>query len=323
MPRQAQSIDPDTARRRRRANLLQSLVLIAGMVLLLAACGWIVAGWTGVLVAALVGGVSLAVSGHLSPGFMLRLFRARPLTRRDLPEVVEAVTVLAQRAGLERAPGIYYVSSPTLNAFSVGRGETAAVTVTTGLLRAMTLRELIGILAHEISHIRNNDVWVMGLADVLSRLTRSLSFLGVLLLILNLSLALAGRAQVSWILVLLLVSAPTLGSLLQLALSRTREFEADLSAARLTGDPVGLARALDKLERIQGRFWEDIFLGGRRIPDPSLLRSHPKTADRVRRLLELRVDTPPLEAGDERVWPRPRLPVPPTRPRHRASGLWY
>ena len=316
-------IDPDTARRRRRANLLQSLVLIAGMALLLAACGWIVAGWTGVLVAALIGGVSLAVSSHLSPRFMLRLFRAQPLTHRDLPEVVEAVAVLAQRAGLERTPGIYYVSSPTLNAFSVGRGETAAVTVTTGLLRAMTLRELIGILAHEISHIRSNDVWVMGLADVISRLTRSLSFLGVLLLILNLPLALAGQAQVSWILVLLLVSAPTLGSLLQLALSRTREFEADLSAARLTGDPVGLARALDKLERTQGRFWEDIFLGGRRIPDPSLLRSHPRTEDRVRRLLELRVETPPLRAEDAKVWPRPRLPALPSRPRHRASGLWY
>ncbi len=317
------SLDPETLRRHRLGNLLQSLVLIAGMALLLAACGWIVAGWHGVAVAAGLGALSLAISGRLSSGLMLRMFRARPLARRDLPEVFDAVAILAQRAGLEPPPRLYYVASPTLNAFSVGQGAQAAVAVTSGLLQAMTLRELIAILAHEISHIRHNDIWVMGLADVITRMTRSMSFLGLFFLIVNLPFALAGVAQVPWLLVILLLFAPTLGSLLQLALSRTREFEADLGAARLTGDPIGLARALERLERRQGRFWEDIFLGSRRIPDPSLLRSHPRTEERIRRLLDLRIETPPVETRDTAIWPRATLPPPPRRPRQRITGLWY
>ncbi len=317
------SVDSGALRRHRLGNLLQSLILIAGMALLLAACGWIVAGWTGVVVAAVLGALSLAISGRLSPGLMLRMFRARQLTRRALPEVVDAVAILARRAGLEPPPRLYYVASPTLNAFSLGRGREAVIAVTGGLLQAMTLRELIAILAHEISHIRHNDIWVMGLADVMTRMTRSMSFLGIFFLVLNLPFALAGVAQIPWLLVLLLLLAPTLGSLLQLALSRTREFEADLGAARLTGDPVGLARALERLERRQGRFWEDIFLGSRRTPDPSLLRSHPKTEERIRRLLDLRVETPPVETRDTAVWPGASLPPPPKRPRQRITGLWY
>ncbi len=323
MERPGPSLDPGALQRHRLGNLLQSLVLIAGMALLLAACGWIVAGWHGVAVAAGLGALSLAISGRLSSGLMLRMFRARPLARRDLPEVFDAVAILAQRAGLEPPPRLYYVASPTLNAFSVGQGRQAAVAVTSGLLQAMTLREVIAILAHEISHIRHSDIWVMGLADVMSRMTRSMSFLGIFFLIVNLPFALAGVAQIPWLLVLLLLFAPTLGSLLQLALSRTREFEADLGAVRLTGDPVGLARALERLERQQGRFWEDVFLGSRRIPDPSLLRSHPRTEERIRRLLDLRVEMPPIETRETAVWPRASLPPPPKRPRQRITGLWY
>lgn len=82
------------------------------------------------------------------------------------------------------------------------------------------------------------------------------------------------------------------GSLLQFALSRTREFDADLDAAGLTEDPIGLASALEKIERSQGRLWETIFLPGRRVPDPSLLRTHPDTQERMRRLLSLRGKVP-------------------------------
>ena len=88
-----------------------------------------------------------------------------------------------------------------------------------------------------------------------------------------------------WLLVLTLALAPTFVSLLQLALSRAREFDADIDAAGLTGDPVGLASALDKLQRRQGSLWETILMPGGRIPDPSLLRTHPKTEERIVRLL--------------------------------------
>ena len=319
------TLDADSAARRRLSNLLQSLMLIAGMALLLACCGWIIAGPDGVIVAALAGATSLAVSGRISPDLMLRLYRARLITARESPELIDIMAALTARAGLTRQPRLFYVSSPVLNAFSVGRGDHAAIAVTTGLLHAMTLRQLTAILAHEVSHIRHKDIWVMGLADIMTRMTRSMSLLGILLLIVNLPFAAAGVGAVPWALVLLLVFAPTLGSLLQLALSRTREFEADLGAVRLTGDPIGLAAALEKMERAQGRFWEDIFVGGRRIPDPSLLRSHPHTAERIRSLLELRAERHPgpLDMRETKVRPRRPFPRVPTRPRQRISGLWY
>ena len=239
-------------------------------------------------------------------------------------EIVEA---LAVRAELARRPRIYYVLSPLLNAFTVGRRDDAAVVLTSGLLQRLTLRELAAVLAHEVSHVCNDDTWVMGLADVMSRLTRSLSMLGLLLLLFNLPMAMTGRSGVPWLLVILLTIAPAIGTLLQLALSRTREYDADLQAAALTGDPEGLALALRKLERLQGRFWEDIVLPGRRSPDPSVLRTHPATEERVRRLLELR-PTPsgdlltPASAADWQA-DHSAIPESPRRPRWRRSGLWY
>ncbi len=87
--------------------------------------------------------------------------------------------------------------------------------------------------------------------------------------------------------IFVLVFAPTLSALLQLALSRTREFEADVEAVRLTGDPHGLISGLEKLERLSGNWFERVFMSGRRVPEPSLLRTHPSTTERIRRLLQL------------------------------------
>lgn len=91
-----------------------------------------------------------------------------------------------------------------------------------------------------------------------------------------------------WVAVIVLMAAPTIGGLLQMALSRTREYDADLGAAMLTGDPDGLASALLKLEHAQKRLWEGLMLPGGRIPDPSVLRTHPPTDERVRRLMALK-----------------------------------
>ena len=197
--------------------------------------------------------------------------------------------------------------------------------MTSGLLKALNLRELAGVLAHEISHVRHNDMRIMGLADMISRMTRTMSLIGMLLLMVNLPLIVAGAATVPWLLVLLLVFAPTIGSLLQLALARTREYDADIDAAGLTGDPLGLASALTKLERQGGRFWEEIVLPGRRIPDPSLLRTHPSTEERVRRLMDLQGHRPAMVLDLPEHHTAHHAAVPPhhSRPRWRRSGLWY
>ena len=152
------------------------------------------------------------------------------------------------------------------------------------MLRALTLREIAGVLAHEVSHIRNRDLWLMSVAYLAGRLTRLMSLFGVALVIVGLPLWLSGAGGVPLLLIPLLVFAPQITTLLQLALSRAREFDADLDAAGLTGDPEGLASALAKLERYQRSAWEQILFPGYRLPQPSVLRTHPPTEERVARL---------------------------------------
>lgn len=264
----------ERARRHKRRNRVQSALLLGGMAALLAACGWSLAGAGGVLWAFFAGGAGLLFAPRLSPEIALRLYGARPIHPAEMPELFVPLARIAARAGLPRPPRLHYVPSRMMNAFAVGRPEDAAIAVTDGLLRRLTLRELVGVLAHEVSHIRNDDLWIMGLADVIGRLTGAMSMAGMVLLLANLPLLLIGAVAVPWLLVALLVLAPALGGLLQLALSRTREFDADLDAAGLTGDPRGLASALAKLERYQGGLLETLFLPGRRIPDP-LAAAHP------------------------------------------------
>ncbi len=309
----------------RLRNILQSLLLIVGMASIAAVCAWTIWGAEGVIWAFAMVGLAMALSPTIPPGLVLSLYRARPLSEAEFPAGHAILRELAGRAKLPAVPRLYYVASSTLNAFALGGRRAAAVAVTDGLLRSLSLRELAGVLAHEISHIRYNDLWIMGLADTMSRATGWLSYLGIILLFLNLPLLLSGSPVVPWLLVLLLVFAPTLMALLQLGLSRAREYDADLSAAELTGDPAGLASALDKLERYQGRFWEEILMPGRRIPEPSVLRTHPPTEERVRRLLQLK-GAP--QAGLARR-PAAGIEVPlsirlvDAPPHWRWPGLWY
>ena len=246
------------ARIHRAKNVLQSLLLMLGMTAIAAACAWTIWGGEGVFWAFFGVALLLLLSPSVPPGVILSMYRAQEIPRHELPQVHAYLERLAGRAGLPSIPRLFYVPSSTLNAFAVGSPRSAAIAVTDGLFHTLSDREFLGVLAHEVSHIRNNDLWVMGLADVIGRVTSVFSYAGMLLLAINLPLLLIGASPVSWILVLLLVFAPTLMSLLQLALSRSREFDADLGAAELTGDPAGLASALHKMERYQGPFWEEL-----------------------------------------------------------------
>ncbi len=310
-------------RRHKWRNLFHSLLLLAGMALILALCGYALWGGEGVWWALAGGALAFLLSPQIPPEWVMRAYGARRVEGGVLPQVEALLATLAARAELPRVPALYWVPSRVLNAFAVGRPGRASIAVTDGLLRSLTLRELAGVLAHEVSHIRNDDLWLMQLADVMSRVTSLMSWLGQLLFLFNLPLALVGRATISWLLVFVLVFAPTLMALLQLALSRAREFDADLDAAALTGDPAGLASALAKLERLQGRFWEEIFFPGRRIPEPSLLRTHPPTEERIRRLLSLyEVEATPLVPEEPLHLPE-FLPPIGHGPRFRRFGLWY
>jgi len=317
---------PDRHRVGKRRNVGQSVLLLGGMLLILALCAWPLWGWQGVLWALLGGSLALLLTPSVSPEWLLSLYRAREVQPRELPGLLRLVETLARRAGLPASPRLFYIPSRTLNAFAVGKPERACIAVTHGLLETLDRRELAGVLAHEVAHVMNRDLWLMALADTVSRLTSLLSNLGLALLVLNLPLILAGRTVVPWTTVALLVFAPTAASLLQLALSRAREFDADLDGARLTGDPAGLASALAKLERRQGRFWEEVILPGRRMPDPSLLRTHPPGRERIQRLLALYAPAAGQlpEIGNV-AYDLPRYATAGllAAPRLRWHGLWY
>ncbi|MGI9384797.1 MAG: zinc metalloprotease HtpX [Methyloligellaceae bacterium] len=319
-------LDPAASRAHKTRNVIHSVVLIGGLGLLMGLCAWILWGWIGHLYALIAAAITILFGPRVAPEMVMRMYRARPVDRTRGGTLFQLVEELARRAELPAMPKLYVVPSAALNAFAVGRPDDASIAITQGLLRRLSLREVAGVLAHEMSHIRNNDLWIMGLADTFSRITQMMSWVGIFLLILNLPAALKGQVVVPWLAVLLLYFAPTIGSLLQLALSRAREYDADLEGAQLTGDPTGLASALDKLERYQGRFWEDMLMPGRRIPQPSLLRSHPPTEERVRRLLDLRrPELPPLRLP-QRASPADLLHgfvAMSPGPRFRWPGVWF
>ena len=205
-----------------------------------------------------------------------------------------------------------------------GSRSNAAIAVTDALARSLTPRELAGVLAHEVSHVAHDDVKVMAFADMVSRFTSFMSTVGLFSLFFNLfGVARAAGTQVPWFAVVVLLAAPTVGGLLQMALSRTREFDADLGAIALTGDPDGLASALAKLERAQGRVWENILLPSGRIPDPSVLRTHPLTSDRIARLRALRARRGAGRACSRRTAGLPHVARPSIIPKIRAHPGTY
>jgi heat shock protein HtpX len=321
-----QGVDNQAWQQHRWRNRLQSLALLAFMAGFLALLGWLLAGAGGVALLLAGGAFAVLFNPTVSPLWVMRLYGARRLDPVTAPGLSRVMTELARRAGLPAVPALYYLPSSTLNAFAVGTPGQSAVALTDGLLHRLGDRELVGVLAHEISHIQFNDLWVMGLADLFSRATSLLSLFGQFLLLLNLPLVLLGVATVSWWAVLLLIFAPHLSALAQLALSRTREYDADLNAAHLTGDPDGLASALVKIEHLQGGWLERILLPGRGIPEPSLLRTHPLTSDRVERLDALNPARPPLlrdlPPGGS-LYDRPTQRRVTRGPRWHLSGLWH
>jgi heat shock protein HtpX len=254
---------------------------IAGMTLLLAICGWIVGGTEG-FHQALTGGAPRPHGPVVARETIFRRFGARLLRPAELPGLFSILVGVCSRARLSRLPDIYCLPAPgDMNAYALGGPEGAAIILTEGLLRRMTCDEIAGILAHEVAHIRNNDIWTMSWAAALHRAIEWTSLTGLVLL----------RAQhngmaVNQPLAALLRAAPSIAQLLRLALSRTRELDADATALELTGDPRALIAVLDKLERHHAGF-PALPVASREEGTMRLLRSHPATSERVGALLSI------------------------------------
>ncbi len=305
-------------RRHRFVNTVHTWILTGGSLALLGVTAWAFGGAIALVYAVIFGGITLYLTSRVSPAMVLRMYKARPVGQFEFPAGYHIVAELAARAGLPATPKIYIVPSRLMNAFAVGRRDDSAIAMTDALVQGLTRRELAGVLAHEMSHIANEDLKVMAFADMVSRYTSIMSTVGIMSLVFNIGGLAAGAGMaVPWLAILILMASPTIGSLLQLALSRTREFDADLGAVMLTGDPDGLALALAKLERMQGRLWETM-LPGARIPDPSILRSHPPTKDRIERLMALK-----NTGANEPRTHRPAIPRPSVVPKIRRNRFDY
>ncbi len=280
-------LDRTALAKRRRKNAWQSIGLLAILFCLLALSGWAVAGGPGVLALVFFGAIILFLGPGLKAETTLKIIGGRPVTDIRAPQLLQALRTLASRSGLARAPSLWYLPTSVVNAFSVGSRKNSAIVVTAGLLNTLRGRRLAGVLGHEVSHVAGNDMYLIALADIATRMTGAMGRIGLLLALLYLPAYQMDAPTPPLLLIFVLVFSPPASALIQLALSRTREFEADANAAKLTGDPLGLASALMEMSRLGGDTWERLFMPGRRAPELSVLRTHPSTKERVRRLAEL------------------------------------
>ena len=268
-------------------NRIQSGLLILGMVLILALVGLLLGGPVGAGVAVALCVIVILFGPSVSPQILLRMYKAQPIPREASPHLHDLFHELVKRADLKTTPTLYYIPSRSLNAFATGTQSNSAVAITDGLLRILNGREVAGVLAHEISHIRHRDMRVLGVADTVSRIIATLSQIGQLMLLMAIPNFLMRGGLGLLVAALLLVFSPLISNLMQLALSRSREFNADLGAVRLTRDARGLASALAKLERVTSSTGSPWMIPGRkRAAAPAMLRTHPPTEERIKLIME-------------------------------------
>jgi heat shock protein HtpX len=277
----------DAARRRSLSALLEAVVVLAIMGALLGFCGFVLAGVAGVLWAAASGaGLLLAVRAVRLHG-LLRMLRATPLPAAEHAEVAGTLRELADRAGIRHAPRLYMVDSPAPIAFTVADRKGAALVVSASLLEQLTRREIAGIFAHELVHLRHSDIRLMQFAGVLRQATAMLTRVGMVLLLASLLARVLHWGELPLLPLLVLTLAPFAAGLLQLALARSREAAADLEAVELTGDPEGLISALSVMTRLQETEMRRMFPGARLLRLPAFLQDHPATSSRISRLSTL------------------------------------
>jgi heat shock protein HtpX len=226
-------------------NWLKTSLLMAAIVALFGTVGAMLGGAPGMIAALLLGGAMNLWAYWFSDKMVLRMYNAREVDEASAPGLHRMVRELAGRAQIPM-PRVYLIDEDQPNAFATGRNpENAAVAATTGLMRILTERELRGVMAHELAHILHRDILISTISATVAGAISSIAQLGMFF---------GGRDEdgrpgnpVVSILVMLL--APMAAMLIQFAISRAREFEADRGGARISGDPQDLASALEKIHR--------------------------------------------------------------------------
>lgn len=232
-------------------NAVKTVLLLGVLTGLLLAIGDALGGRQGLILALGIAGLMNFVGYFFSDKIALAMHHAQPVDEREAPELYAVVAELAQRAGIPM-PRLYVIPELQPNAFATGRSpKHAAVAVTEGLLRTMNRAELAGVLAHELAHVKNRDILTASIAATLA------GAITVLARMVGYALMFGGRDREdnggAFGGIFLLIVAPIAALLIQLAISRSREYAADEKAARLTGNPMGLASALRKLAALTER----------------------------------------------------------------------
>ncbi|RPI22716.1 MAG: protease HtpX [Actinobacteria bacterium] len=283
-------------------NNMKTVVLLGLLGGLFVALGWLFGGRQGALFA--LGFAALFNFGmyFFSDRIALASSRARPVEEHELPNVYTTVRSLAQREDMPM-PRIYLIDSPQPNAFATGRNPRhAAVAVTTGILEMMSHQELEGVLAHELSHVRNRDILI---ATIAATIGAAMSFMARMAF----WGGMGGRRDennsgIGMVVGLIaMIIAPLVAAMIQLAISRSREYQADRSGAESTGSPLALASALAKLDAGTRRFpmaindsTAQLFIAdplkaleGRRSSNwmGRMFSTHPPIAERIERLEEM------------------------------------
>ena len=276
-------------------NWLKTSILMAGIMALFGIIGGYLGGSSGMLMALIFAGGMNLFAYWFSDSMVLKMYNAQEVDETSAPQFYAMIRELAQRAGLPM-PHVYLINEAQPNAFATGRNpEHAAVAATTGILHLLSARELRGVMAHELTHVRHRDILIS---------TISATMAGAISALANFAMFFGGRDSdgrrsnpIASIAVALL--APLAASLIQMAISRAREFEADRGGAEISGDPDALADALSKI---------DAYARGIRMPTADehpataqmmiisplagggmagLFSTHPPTEERVQRLREL------------------------------------
>ncbi len=275
-------------------NYIKTTILLAGLTGLLLAAGFMLGGEGGLLIA-----LAFAFFGNIfaywnSDKMVLSMYGARQVDESSHPAYVGTVKQLAGRAQLPM-PKVYIIENPQPNAFATGRNPVnAAVAATTGLLNNMTHQEIAGVMAHELAHVKNRDTLIMTITATLA---------GALSMLATFAMFFGGRSRNSPLgplgAILVMILAPLAAMLVQMAISRTREYQADKMGAEICGQPLWLASALEKLETLSHRIDNDqaednpatahMFivnpLHARSVDN--LFSTHPNTSNRVKRLREM------------------------------------